>query len=442
MNTSVFRSYDIRGIYGKDLDEETVRLAVRAIVALTNARLVSVGRDCRLSSPQLYSFVTEELVACGVTVHDIGLVPVETIYYTSAYHTEYDAALMITASHNPAEYNGLKMMGKDGAWFRGAEILLAIESGNLAQPKEGGFIIAKDHLTPYLNHVRSFIDTSVLKPLKVVVDAGNGMAGKVVPLLTAGLPLEIIPLAFDLDGNFPSRPPNPLADGALIPLREKILQEHADLGVAFDADCDRVFFMDETGEFIPADITLILLAQEMLLEHPGATIVPNALCSRAVSDVVAELGGKTVRSPVGFVNVRTTMQKNNGLLGGETSAHYVFAENKFLDSGFVPFMKMMERLSRNSEPLSVLVKDLRRYERITINVPRDEYPDAVEKAKKAFHDGSQDMLDGITVNYTNWWLNVRGSNTEPILYITTEAATKEAAQEKQRVVLDALRSTT
>lgn len=440
MNPSVFKAYDIRGIFGKDLDEETIRSAVRAIVTMTDARIVSVGRDCRLSSPAIHGFVTSELVRCGVTVHDLGLVPVETIYYTSAYLQDYDAALMITASHNPAEYNGLKMMGKNGSWFRGADILAAIQSRNLAEPKSGGSIIEMDHLTPYLDHVRSFVDITALKPLKVVVDAGNGMAGKVIPLLTAGLPLQIIPLAFDLDGNFPSRPPNPLADGALVPLREKILQEHADVGVAFDADCDRVFFMDETGEFIPADITLMLLAQEMLREHPGATIVPNILCSRAVAEVVAELGGKTVRSPVGYINVRTTMQQHGGIIGGETSAHYVFAENKFLDSGFVPFMKMMERLSRSNEPLSVLAKPLRKYVRITINVPRGEYPNAVERMQQVFHDGKQDMLDGITVNYPDWWLNVRSSNTEPILYITTEATTKEKAEEKQRIVLAALRT--
>ncbi len=440
MNPSVFKSYDIRGIFGQDLDEETIRSAVRAIVALTNARLVSVGRDCRLSSPEIRGFVTNELIRLGVTVHDIGLVPVETIYYTSAYHPEYDAALMITASHNPKEYNGLKMMGKNGAWFRGADILAAIKSGNLAEPKEGGSLVEKDHLTPYLDHIRSFVDTSVLKPLKVVVDAGNGMAGKVVPLLTQGLPLQIIPLAFELDGNFPSRPPNPLAPGALDPLREKILQEHADVGVAFDADCDRVFFMDETGEFLPADITLILLAQEVLRERPGSTIVPNVLCTRAVDEVVVALGGKVVRAPVGYINVRTTMQKHGGIFGGETSAHYVFAENKFLDSGFVPFMKMMERLSHSSEPLSVLAKKLKTYERITISVPHNEYPNAVAKIQQAFHNGTHDMLDGITVNYPDWWLNVRGSNTEPILYITTEAATKEAAEEKQQIVLGVLRA--
>lgn len=439
MNPSVFKAYDIRGIYGQDLDEETIHLAVRAIVAMTSAKTVSVGRDCRLSSPDIHRFVTEELVRCGVTVHDIGLVPVETIYYTSAYLPDYDAALMITASHNPAEYNGLKMMGKNGAWFRGADILAVIQSGNVAKPKEGGSMTEVDHLTPYLDHVRSFVDITALRPLKVVVDAGNGMAGKVIPLLTTGLPLQIIPLAFDLDGNFPSRPPNPLTDGALVSLREKILQQHADAGVAFDADCDRVFFLDETGEFLPADIILIVLAQEVLRQHPGATIVPNILCSRAVSEVVAELGGKTVRAPVGYINVRTMMQEHDGVLGGETSAHYIFAQNKFLDSGFVPFLKMMERLSRSAEPLSVLAKDVYRYQRITIHVPRNDYPNAVERIQQTFHDGKQDMLDGVTVNYPDWWLNVRGSNTEPILYITTEAATKEVAEEKQRIVLAALR---
>ncbi len=440
MNTGVFKSYDIRGIFGKDLNEETIRSAVRAIVALSHARMVSVGRDCRLSSPDIHGFVTDELMQLGVTVHDIGLVPVETLYYTSAYLSDYDAALMITASHNPAEYNGLKMMGKNGTWFRGADILAAIESGNLARPKEGGSIAEVDHRTPYLDHVRSFIDIAALKPLKIVVDAGNGMAGKTIPLLTEGLPIQIIPLAFDLDGNFPSRPPNPLAPGALDKLRDCIREQSADGGVAFDADCDRVFFMDETGEFIPADITLALLAQEVLREHPGATIVPNILCSRAVTEVVAELGGKTVRSPVGYINVRSVMQEHGGVLGGETSAHYVFAENKFLDSGFVPFMKMMEQLSHSLIPLSALVKGVKRYERITINVPRDEYPKAAEKIQKAFSDGKQDMLDGVTVNYPDWWLNVRLSNTEPILYITTEAATKDAAEEKRRIVLDALRS--
>lgn len=437
MTASVFKSYDIRGMYPAELDDETIRTAIRALVALANARRLCIGRDCRLSSPAIHDVVVHELVRCGVTVHDAGLVPVEVVYGASAYH-DYDASLMITASHNPPEYNGLKMMGRNAQWFRGQDVLAAIQAGKQASPKDGGSVAAVDQMTPYIERILSFIAPAGLRPLKVVVDAGNGMAGALMPQLTNNLPLQMIPLAFTLDGNFPARSPNPLTPGALDALKQRVLDEHADVGVAFDADCDRVFFVDEHGTFIPADITLILLAQEVLREQPEATIVPNVLCSRAVDEVVAALGGKTIRAPVGYINVRTAMQEHGGIFGGETSAHYIFAENKFLDSGFVPFLKMMERLSHSDQPLSTLVRDLKKYERITISVPHNEYPNAIERIRQTFHDGEQDMLDGITVNYPDWWLNVRSSNTEPILYITTEAATKALAEEKQRVVLNAL----
>lgn len=434
----IFKAYDIRGVYPNELDEDTARQVARALVALTSGRKFAVGRDMRLSSPRLWQTLTDELVTLGCRVDDLGLIPTEAIYF-AADRYDYAVALTVTASHNPPEYNGFKVM-RGRAVVRGVTIGDAIARGQLASPAAGGVRGERDVLTPFLEHVLGQVDRPALKPLTVVIDAGNGLAGKVVPLLTAGLPFDIVPLFFELDGRFPNRPSNPLAPGALDALKAKVLEEKADVGIAFDGDCDRVFFVDERGQFVPADLTLLLIAAELLRRQPGRGIVYNAICSRAVPEFVTELGGVPVRSAVGYANVKQAMLEHDAILGGEVSAHYAFPANAYADSGFIAMLLVLERLSRTGQSLSALIVRFAKYVRLDeVNLKVDDVSGALQRVRDRYRDARQDELDGVTVWYRDWWVNVRPSNTEPLLRVTVEAGTRDAAEAKRDEVLGVIR---
>lgn len=430
IHKSIFKSYDVRGIYPEELNEEAAYAVGRAFAIKAQAKEVVVGSDMRLSGPQLKEALMKGITDEGVNVKDIGLVSIDAVYSSVGIFGE-KAAIMITASHNPKEYNGFKMVLKNMEWVRGVDLLQEVEQlSKVVSPVKG--VVGKTDIFPdYINHVLSFIQGQTIKPFNVVVDAGNGMAGKVMPLLAQHLPITIIPLNFELDGNFPAHPSNPLLPESQKGICQAVKKGKADFGVIFDGDTDRLFFIDEKGIFIPADMTLLLLAKLFLKREPGAGVAYNLLCSKVVPEMITEWGGVPLRSKVGFVNVSSVMKANNGIVGGELSAHYSFRDNAYADSGFIAFVILLSLLSEYEQPLSEIVKPFYKYfKAVELNFEIDDKDSVLQKCKETYSDGKQDFLDGLTVEYQDWWFNVRPSNTEPLLRLTIEANTENLLQEK------------
>jgi len=430
---TIFKSYDIRGVYPIEINESALTAIGWALANFVKGGRVVVGRDMRISSPQLHQALIDGLVKGGAQVDDLEMVPIDAVYFAVGSYG-YEAGIMVTASHNPPEYNGCKVVGKGVSWLRGREI-----KDLLAKPlntKSGGRFSSRDIWPDYLQHVLSFVHKSALRPLKVVVDAGNGMAGLVIPRLMAGLPFQVTPLFFELDGAFPNRPSNPLAPQAAQSVIAKVIKEQADLGIMFDGDTDRMFLIDEKGEFVPADVTLLLLAKEFIRRQPGAGIAYNLICSKAVPEFITKWGGRPIRSAVGYVNVGTAMKQQQGSMGGELSAHYSFKDNFYADSGFIAALIVLELLSRENKKLSDLVKQYSPYAKSPeTNLTATNQAEVLQKVKQAHQAGQIDELDGVTVSYADWWFNVRPSNTEPLLRVTVEANTAELLALKKAELL-------
>ncbi|MDD5071153.1 MAG: phosphomannomutase/phosphoglucomutase [Patescibacteria group bacterium] len=440
LNPKIFKSYDIRGIYPDELNEATAFLAGQAYANLTGVKKVAIGRDMRIGSDSLGERFAAGLADQGVNVDDLGQVPIDAVYF-SVGHYKYDGGIMVTASHNPKEYNGFKMVVRDNGieMIRGNQLYEFLRGKNFASKEPRGEIKERDVIFDYLKHVLSFADMGEIKPFKIVVDAGNGMAGKVMPLLFAKLPCRLIPLNFELDGNFPAHPSNPLLPESKVQISEKVREENANFGIIMDGDTDRLFFTDEKGEFIQADTTLLILAKYFLKKEPGAGIAYNAICSRAVREKVKDWGGRPLRAAVGFVNVAKAMKDNGGIMGGEVSAHYCFRDNYYADSGFIAFVILLALISKEEKKLSEIVSGLNPYYRLDeINMKTEKTEEIIAAARERFKDGAQDELDGLTVEYKDWWINIRPSNTEPLLRITIEGETKEIAEEKEKEVREFL----
>lgn len=444
INPKNFKSYDIRGIYPTELNEELAYLIGQAYAQKTKAKKIVAGRDMRIGGEKLLEKLIEGITSQGVDVDNIGLISIDVVYFAVGKY-DYDAGIMATASHNPKEYNGFKMPVKgDGVEFlRGTELYKFMQQKNfkfgLASKK--GKASERDVLPVFIKHVLSFADVNKIKPFKVVVDAGNGMAGKIAPLLFKKLPCQLIPLNFELDGTFPAHPSNPLLPESQIQITKKVVDEKADFGVIMDGDTDRLFFITEKGEFIRADTTLLILAKYFLEHHPGIGIVYNVICSKAVRELVKKWGGQPIRSAVGFANVAKALKENNGIVGGEVSAHYAFRDNYYADSGFIALIILLMLISEHDKKLSEIVEGLNPYFRADeVNIEVENMPEIIEKIKEKYSDGQQDELDGITVEYKDWWFNVRPSNTEPLLRITVEGDTKEIMEKKQKELLNFIKA--
>jgi len=440
INPSVFKSYDVRGIYPSELNEEAAYQIGRAFVRHSGAKRVVVGQDARISSPALFKAVARGFLAEGVQVHDIGQVPTECLYFAVGNY-DFDSGIMITASHNPKEYNGLKMIKKTDnsiEMVRGKDLLSSVEPDDL-DDKIDIEIEKKDIWNDFVNHVISFVDLSEVNPLKIVIDASNGVAGNAISRMQDKLPVEIIPLNFEPDGNFPNHSPNPLIEGSADEIGEMVKKDKADFGLMFDGDADRIFLVDETGQLVRADATLLLLAKYFLEKNPGMAIAYNAICSKAVPEFVQKWGGKPIRTQVGFVNVREGLVKNNGIMGGELSGHYCFRDNYYMDSGIVSFLVLLQVFSKDQRKISEIIAELSPYPKgAEINFEVKNKDEVLEKVKQKYSDGEQDFLDGITVTYKDWWFNVRPSNTEPLLRLTIEADTQELLEEKQKELKGAI----
>ncbi|MEK7540858.1 MAG: phosphomannomutase/phosphoglucomutase [Patescibacteria group bacterium] len=435
VNPTIFKSYDIRGVYPNELNEETARAIGRGFVKYTGAKKVAVGQDARLSSPALFKSLVKGITEEGANVYNLGQVPTECLYFSVGVYA-FDAGIMITASHNPKEYNGFKMIKKNGDnidWIRGEDLRAIVEDGNFKNDITKGAIERKDIWPDYVKHILSFVNLEKIKNFKVAVDASNGVAGLAVSKIGDKLPAKIFLLNYEPDGDFPNHSPNPLLAGSTDQIKKEIEKEGADFGFIFDGDGDRIFLVDENGWLVRADVALLLLAKYFLQKNPGSAIAYNAICSKAAPELIKKWGGKPIRTKIGFVNVRAGLLENNGIMGGEPSGHYCFRDNYFMDSGMISFLILLQIISEEHKKVSEIAQELSPYAKSSeINFEIANKEEILNKIKEKYADGKQDYLDGITVEYNNWWFNARVSQTEPLLRLTIEADTKDLLEEKQK----------
>ncbi len=445
INEEIFKAYDIRGIYPEQLDADFAYHLGRAIVKYLDADAIAVGRDVRTSGNKLFINLSKGIQDSGATVIDIGIVSTDALYFAVGKYG-YDGGIMITASHNPPEYNGFKICREEAIPLSGdkglAELAGIIVNEAYIKKDKIGKRVIKNIDKGYIEHVVSFVDIEQFQRFNVVVDAGNGVAGKILPELFERLPLNLTPLFFELDGSFPNHLPSPIEPENTKALREKVLETGADLGVAFDGDADRMFLVDEGGNLLGGDMVTALVSKSILEKAPDNTIIYNLICSKTVPRIIKSYGAKAVRSRVGHALIKPLMKEHNAIFGGEHSGHFYFRDNWFADSGLIAFLICVELISKEDKKLSTLVDEIDDYYRsgeINSKVPdRDAALDAV---KDYFKDKgkSADELDGITVEFDNWWFNLRPSNTEPLVRLNLEAESKEMVDEKVQEVLEIVR---
>ncbi|MFN3467223.1 MAG: phosphomannomutase/phosphoglucomutase [Candidatus Brocadiales bacterium] len=445
----IFKGYDIRGLYPEQLNEAHARRIGSALVQFLRqqrpgVKNIVVGRDMRTSSLSMSQALMEGITSSGVNVIDIGTVSTETTYFAVANYN-YDGSVMVTASHNPAKYNGFKICREKAIPISAETGLMRIKELSTQPPpmrlERCGKIEPKDVLPDYRAHIHKF--ARGLKPYKVVVDAGNGMAGKMVPVVFEGLPCEIIPLYFELDGTFPNHEPNPLKEENLKALQDMVRKTRANLGVAFDGDADRCSFVDEKGEIVKNDIVTALIARELLSREKGATIVYDLRSSWVVKEEILLNGGVPYRERVGHTFIKATLRNKNAPFGGELSGHYYFRDNFFCDSGLIAMLQILNIMSRKAVSMSNLVAPLKKYrssgER---NFSVADKDGKLQRLAEAFSDGKIDLLDGVTVEYPDWWFNARKSGTEPLLRINVEGKSQEQVENALKKIREIVEDST
>jgi phosphomannomutase len=375
----------------------------------------------------------------GADVTDIGLISTDGLYFAVGQHA-FPAGVMVTASHNPGEYNGFKMC-RSGAQALSmdqgiGEIRDLVLANEFAAPARRGTRAELDVSAAFVEHALSLINLSVIRPLKIAVDAGNGMAGKIVPLVFEQLPCELVPLYFELDGTFPNHEANPLEPQNIKDLQAAVLTHNADLGIAFDGDADRMFMLDERAQFIGGDMVTAMVAQALLAKHPGSAVVYNLICSRTVPEVIAAAGGTPIRSRVGHSFIKALMRSHDAVFGGEHSGHFYFRDNWYADSGLIAFLSMLELLSRANQPLSRYLAPIdTRVRSGELNTEVEDVPGTLARVRAHFAGGDLDELDGLTVSYPSWWFNLRASNTQPLLRLNVEASNPEELRRRTDEVL-------
>lgn len=445
IDPAIFKAYDIRGIYGQDLTDEIAYRIGRAAAQYLNVSEIAVGRDMRLSSPQLAAALIRGITDQGVNAVDLGMTTTDELYFAVGKFN-FSAGVMITASHNPGKYNGMKFCRAQAFPISLESGLADIRdlaiSGNYAVPARKGQVIQKDVLDDFVQHALSFIDVSKIKPLKVVIDAGNGMAGLIMPRVFSHLPCELVPLYFDLDGSFPNHQASPIEPENMEDLQKKVREVGADLGAAFDGDADRMFPVDEKGNIVDGSMVTAIVSNSLLHKHPGSTILYNLIVSKSVPELVSSLGGTAVRTRVGHSYIKAEMRKLNAIYGGEHSGHFYFRDNWFADSGLIAFLITLELVSIEGKPLSELLKPLDKGVRSgEINSVVNDVQGKLKALEEKFGKDAEsvDHLDGITVDYGDWWFNVRPSNTEPLLRLNVEANNRELMKQKRDEVLAVIR---
>ena len=439
---SIFKAYDVRGIYPDEIDESIARRIGNAFVAFTGSARVLVGRDARPSSEPLVAAFIEGALVAGADVVDLGLASTDLCYF-AAGSLESPAA-MFTASHNPAQYNGVKLcragalpIGQDTGL---AEIKAMVAGGLLERAEDPGRAERRDLLPAFVAHVHSFVDLDALAPIRVVADTANGVGGLIAPAVLSGLPMELTMLYGELDGTFPNHPADPTAVENLKDLQRAVLDADAGVGLAFDGDADRVVLVDDQAQPIPGSTTTAMLAASILDRNPGEKVVHNLICSKAVPEIVREHGGTPIRTRVGHSFIKQVMAETGAVFGGEHSAHYYFRDNYRADSGIIAAMLVLEQLSKTGTPLSELRKPFERYAMSgEINTTVDDPLAVIEVVADAYASANQDRLDGLTVDLGDWWFNLRPSNTEPLLRLNLEAPDRAACDAHTAEVLAIVR---
>lgn len=447
VNKANFKSYDVRGEFPDEIDASTAYAIAQAFINFNPAKKVVIGYDHRESTPALKEGLIKGLTDAGVDVIDIGQVTTDTAYFASwNYQPEVEGAIMITASHLPAKFNGfkfitkeLKPIGKGSGMEELFEYASAIReqgSGN----KDQGSIEKKDVLPDYLEFLWGFIDKSKIKQMKVVMDCGNGVAGPTVKKVFEPFKLDVAELCFELDSTFPNHDANPIIPENREHIIGVVKETGADLGIAWDADADRAYFIDEKGEFVHGDFMTALLAQLFLKRKPGAHIVYDIRASRVVPDTIKKAGGKAHVQKVGHAHIKKMMREFDAVFGGEVSGHYYFQANKYMDNGFIPALMILELISESGKPLSQLIAELGEYfVSGEINSKVADKDIVINALKEKYADGKQGFLDGISVDYPDWRFNVRASNTEPVIRLNLEANSQKLMEEKRDEVLKIIR---
>ncbi len=432
----IFKAYDVRGVVPDDFNEEIAYRIGNAFARFLQVETIAAGRDMRLSSPPIAAAVRRGITDAGTDVVDIGLCSTPALYFADG-RGGYGGAVMVTASHNPAGYNGLKFCREDAiplSYETGIEEIEEIfRRGEIFRAPRPGRELARDFTGEYLKHVLSF--AQYIRPLTVAVDGGNGMAGRYIPDLFERLPCRLVPLYLELDGSFPHHEADPLKEENLSDLKRLVAESGADLGAAFDGDGDRVAFVDERGRTISNDLTTALIARETLDRYPGSTVIYDLRSSLVVPEEVVKAGGKPLESRVGHSYIKALMRAENAVFAGELSGHYYFRDNFYADNAEIALVKMLNLASSRDEPLSKIVEPLRRYAATgEINFPVDD-PDArIEALAESFADGEVYFLDGVSVRWPDRWFNVRKSNTEPLLRLNLEAPTEAERDELREKV--------
>ncbi len=448
LESAIFKAYDIRGIYPSELDEAGAYKIGRAYAQWLEPVSVAVGRDMRTMAESVQAELIRGLVDEGVRVIDIGLVATEVLYHAVASQ-EHDGGIMVTASHNPAEYIGMKVVRR-GALPVGLDTGLdkvrdiALRTDWDAQPvRDGGSVEQVDVLPSWQERVLGFMDPSKIGPMKVVLDAGNGIGGAMFePLLRAMPNLEVHTYNFTPDGTFPNHEPNPLLEENRQFIIDKVREHGATMGIAWDGDADRCFFIDETGEFVPGDFTTALIAKQELQRNPGATILYDVRASRAVADTITECGGTPIASRVGHAFIKQRMRKEDAAFAGEVSGHYYFRDYYGVDTGIVPALIMLQLVSESGGSLASLLAPLRDRYFLSgeINSRVEDVPMKLQQLKEQYRDARISHVDGVSVDYDDWHFNVRPSNTEPLLRLCLEAYTQDAMEQRRDEVLGLIRS--
>ena len=447
LDPKVFKAYDVRGIYPSELDEDGAYAIGRAFVDVFETKRIAVGHDMRVTSPSMAEAVIRGASEAGADVLELGLVGTEMVYFAVG-ELGLDGGVAVTASHNPKEYTGLKIV-RGGALPVGGESGLleirdrAVALSDTSQGLAPGHVERYDIWEQYVERVLSFVDLEAIEPLKVVIDSANGMGGVMLPPVLERLPqVEAVRCFFEPDGTFPNHAPNPLLPENREFIVRKTLEEAADFGAAFDGDADRCFFVDDSGEFVPGDFVTALLAESMLEKEPGAKIIYDVRASWAVPNVVERDGGTPLVNRVGHAFIKERMRKEGALFGGEVSGHYYFRDFNQADSGTIPALLMLELVSKRGKPLSELLRPFRERYFITgeINTPVPDVALKLQELKEHFAgEGEISHLDGISVTAKDWHLNVRPSNTEPLLRLNLEALAPDLMERKRDEALAVIR---
>jgi len=445
IDPTIFKSYDVRGIYPAQINEAIARELSRAFVEIQGSKRVAIGRDMRPSGESLGRAFAQGATQAGADVTDIGLVSTDALYFAVGKFG-FDGGVMITASHNPADYNGFKFCRKEAQAISletglGAMRDLIASGVAPAAPIATGVVVQRAILDDFARHCLSFIDVKKIKPFKIAIDAGNGMAGETVPYVFKYLPCEVLPLYFKLDGTFPNHTPNPIEPQNMIALQSAVREQGCDLGAAFDGDGDRMFIVDEKAQLVGADMLTALIGVNTLAKFPGSKILYNLICSRSVPEAIAQAGGIPIRSPVGHSLIKPIMREQNIPFGGEHSGHFYFRENWFADSGMIALVQCLELFSEAGKPVSEVIAPINtRFRSGEINSHVVDIPAKLKEFREGNSDAQIDYLDGVTVSYPTWWLNVRPSNTEPLLRLNVEGDTRALMEQHRDEALALIRS--